>query len=115
MKVQYVFVVCGECNAEVDRIEYDDTEPPAVVAVMDALNLSKDEAVKAVKRANPGAELSNAENAFALAETISKKAVKGRAKNTYRCPLGHNAALEVTEENPTPAVTTSITKVVGDK
>ena len=62
-----MYLVCRECGAEVDRIEYDDQPSPAVAAVQGALSVSEDEARRMVKRANPGAELSNHEQAKALA------------------------------------------------
>lgn len=115
MNMYYLFVVCSECNSEVDRIEYDDADSPAVLATMDALNVSQVEATKLVAKTNPGAELSNSANARDLADRIANKSIKGRAKNSYKCPLGHNASLTVTEDNPTPVVTTSLIKAVGEK
>lgn len=109
--IKYVFVVCKECGTEVDRVEYDDASAsPAVSAVMDALGMDEADAKKLVKSKNPGAELSSSDAAHALAQEIADRSVKGRAKDTYVCRLGHKEGLEVSEAVPTPAVVTEIAK-----
>lgn len=107
-EARITFVVCAECGAEVDRVEYDaGREAPAVEAVAGALGIDNDEARKLVKRQNPGAERTGEQNARDLADAIAAGDVKG---HPGKCPLGHKAGLTVQDDNPTPAVTTTIVK-----
>lgn len=113
-RVRNVYVVCSECNSEIDRVEYDADAPSAAVqAVVDALAVSEEEAAKLVKKNNPGAELSSEDRAKYLASKIVDGVVEDRAENTYGCPLGHNAPREITDTSPTPLVSTTVIKKEG--
>jgi hypothetical protein len=109
--VKFVFVTCAECGAEVDRIEYD-TEPtsPAVQQVMAALDVDEKTAVSLVKKNNEGAELTSEQQSRALAQAIVDRSVPDRDAETYACPLGHDGELKVTDDNPTPVVSTRLEK-----
>lgn len=109
--VKFVFVTCAECGAEVDRIEYD-TEPTsaAVQQVMAALDVDEKTAVALVKKNNAGAELNSEERSRQLAEAIVSKSVEDRPDESYACPLGHDAGLKTTDDNPTPVVSTRLEK-----
>lgn len=110
-RVRNVYVVCSECNGEIDRIEFDADAPSAAVqAVTEALGLDEKAAFDLVKKQNPGAELNSEQKAKYLAEQIVARNVDGRDQETYVCPLGHDAELKVTEDSPTPLVHTSISK-----
>jgi hypothetical protein len=106
-QIGFVFVVCSDCGAEVDRIEYDEgASSPAVESVATALGLGVDEATKLVKRTNPGAELTSEQRARQLASSIASGDAAG---NDAKCPNGHDG-LSVTDEPPTPAVAVQIVK-----
>ena len=110
MAIAYLFVVCADCGAEVDRLEYEpDTPAPAVQTVADQLGLELDEARKLVKRHNPGAELSSEEAVQQLGAAIVAGNVDGYPDT--RCPAGHDAGLKVQSDNPTPAVVLAIRRV----
>lgn len=111
MAIKMVHVVCAECRAEVDRIEYDENGlSRAVQNLMNDLGYDLAKAIKTVKRDAPGAEFSSEENARSLAESIANQTVEGRPAESYACPNGHDSYLLVTDDNPTPAVSTAVTK-----
>lgn len=109
--IKYLFVVCADCGAEIDRLEYDaGAEAPAVVAVADALGVDTDQARKLVAKQNPGAELTNEANTRNLADQITAGTVNGYPDQA--CPASpDHTGLEVSEDNPTPVVVTRIAKV----
>jgi hypothetical protein len=96
---QTLVIRCSECGTEVDRVKYTPAEgpPPAVATVAAALGLSEADAEKLVKKENPEALRSSEEAARALADDIAARDVEDRAADTYACPNGHDADLEVTE------------------
>ena len=103
MALRMIYVVCA-CGAPVDYIEYDDAATSkAVRDVMDALAMDEAEAKRLVGQQNPGAELTNEENARALADQIVRRAVPDRGADTYRCSVGHDdRELHVQEDRPAP-------------
>lgn len=106
--IRFVFVVCATCNAEADRIEFDpDANSHAVDLVVEALGVSVEAAVSMVGKANPGAELSSADNARGLADAIVAGQVEGYPQ--LSCPNGHDS-FTVSESNPTPAVSVALAK-----
>lgn len=110
-RVRNLYVVCSECNSEIDRVEYDADAPSAAVqAVVDALAVSEEEAAKLVKKNNPGAELSSEDRARYVAEKIVAGTMEDRLAESYACPLGHDAPRAVTDSSPTPLVQTTVIK-----
>jgi hypothetical protein len=114
MALKIIHVVCA-CGAPVDVVEYDDAAVSKPVAdVMAALDVSEDEARRMVGTRNPGAELTGEEQARALAEQITKRAVPDRDRETYTCSAGHwDKELSVTELRPAP-VPVSIVQIPAD-
>ena len=95
---QRIAVVCGECGAAVDTVEYDDEpEGPsaAVRSVASLLGVDDDEAAKLVKRHNPAALKTSRERAEDLARQIAARKVPDRGTDTYVCRNGHDGPLEV--------------------
>ncbi len=88
---------CSECGAEIDRVKYTpvDGPPAAVTTVAGALGISEEEAVKLVRKNNPDALVTAEEAADKLAADIAGRRVADRGDDTYACPLGHEADLEV--------------------
>jgi hypothetical protein len=95
--VKTVTIRCSECGAEVDRVEWREYSgpPPAVTAVMGALDVDEKTARKIVADQNPSALLDPRENAEALTADIIGRNVADRDAATYACPNGHDAPLEV--------------------
>lgn len=95
--VKTVTIRCSECAAEVDRVEWREYEgpPPAVSLIMAALSLDEKAARKVVEENNPAALLDPRENAEALTADILARNVADRPDDTYQCPNGHDADLEI--------------------
>jgi hypothetical protein len=99
MAVQFRVVRCAECDAEVDRVEFDpDAGSAQVRTVAEALQVSEGEAAKVIERQTGNKPQTNAQAAGTLAESIAGKTVTGRAKGSYACPNGHKGDLTVAEE-----------------
>lgn len=112
MAIAYQYVVCADCGAEVDRLEYEPgAASPAVQTVADALGLEPDAARKLVAKNNPGAELTSEEQTTALGQAIVAGEVEDRPAEADACPFGHDAGLRLQTEPPTPNVVLSIRKV----
>ena len=91
-------VVCGECGATVDTVEYDvegDGPPAAVVTLASVLQISDEDAAKLVKRHNAEALKTSRERALDLAKLIAARKVPDRGTDTYVCRNGHDGPLEV--------------------
>jgi hypothetical protein len=96
MAVEYKRITCAGCGAEVDKVEYDpDAANPAVAAVVAALGVDEEAALRLVKRHNPDAAVDPVESATALADQIAAKSVPDRDESTYACPQGCDTTLEV--------------------
>lgn len=110
MAIAYLFVVCADCGAEVDRLEFEpDTPAPAVQTVADQLGIEREAAHRLVKRHNPGAELTSEELVRERADAIVAGTVDGYPN--HGCPEGHDAGLRVQSENPTPSVVLRVQRV----
>lgn len=96
---KFLIIRCGECDAEIDRVEYDAAAktPPAVVALQSALGVSERQARSMVEAHNPDALQTQEEAARTLAADIAAGEVADRPRDTYACPNGHDAGLEVTQ------------------
>lgn len=92
-----ISIVCSECGGMVDRVGYDAAPqfPPALASLMGDVGMSEKEARALLADRNPDALRTQEENARDLVDRILAKDVADRDADTYTCPNGHDAGLEV--------------------
>lgn len=91
-------VVCSECGATVDTVEYNSGESQVAAQIANLLAVDLEEAERIVQRHNASALKSGRDRAMEFAELIASKEVEGRPAATYVCRNGHDdAALEVNQ------------------
>lgn len=96
---QYLYILCVECGAQVDKVEYSITEGPNphVAQLESLLGCDEKTAGQILSQQNPELLRSQEERARELADQIVNKSVDDRPADTYACPNGHDAGLEVAE------------------
>jgi hypothetical protein len=96
---RFLYILCAECGAQVDKVEYSIVEGPNphVAQLQSLLGCDEKTAGQILSKENPDLLRSQEERARELADKIVGKSVEDRPADTYACPNGHDAGLEVAE------------------